>query len=200
MTVKASTPTSVTLPLGDVWTIGVLVLDADGAPAAAVPVITVTDPASVDTTPTVETVETGVYRAEVTVALGGRYVAAAIAAGYGVRTFTAFAAGLTEAADMPELLDVQDYLGDSAASWTDDQIQAALDSEAQAQRDRCKIPASYNHALRNALLRRCQVNLTKQGLPLALPQGDAGIGPSILPANDPEVRRLEGPWRKRKVG
>lgn len=200
MTVQATTSTSVTLPIGDVWTIGVRVLDADGVLVDAVPVITVTDPAGADTTPTVETVETGVYRAEVTVALAGRYVAAAFATGYGAHGFSAFVAGLTEATEMPDLADVQDYLADSAGSWTNAQLQAALDSEAQAQRDRCKIPAAYNHALRNALLRRVQVNLTMQGLPLAFPQGDAGIGPTVLPANDPVVRRLEGPWRKRKVG
>jgi len=200
MTVKATTATSQTLPLGDVWDIGVCVVDADGEPVAAVPVVTVTDPAGADTTPTVETVQTGLYRTVVTVAAAGRWVAAAAAAGYGARAFTAFVAGLTEGADMPKLADVIKYLADSADSWTTDQIQDALDAEAQAQRDRCKIPASYNAALRNALLRRCQVNLTMQGLPLALPQGDAGTGPSILPTNDPVVRRLEGPWRRRTVG
>jgi hypothetical protein len=200
MTVQATTSTSVTLPLGDVWIIGVRVLDADGDLVAAVPVVTVTDPAGANTTPTIETVETGMYRAQVTVASAGRYVAAAVATGYGVRAFTAYAAGLTEATDMPDLDAVDDYLADSAASWTTDQKQGALDSEAQAQRDRCKIPANYNAALRNALLRRVQVNLTMQGLPLAFPQGDAGTGPTILPMNDPVVRRLEAPWRKRKVG
>jgi hypothetical protein len=54
--------------------------------------------------------------------------------------------------------------------------------------------------LREALLRRVAANLARRQLgPLPGPQGDSET-PAIVPARDPEVRRLEGPWRKTTVG
>jgi len=55
--------------------------------------------------------------------------------------------------------------------------------------------------LREALCRRVQVNLARRALPLGvIEQASDGAGPSFVPRNDPEVRRLEAPYRKLVVG
>jgi hypothetical protein len=55
--------------------------------------------------------------------------------------------------------------------------------------------------LREALCRRVQVNLAKRALPLGvIDQSSDGGGPSFVPRIDPEVRRLEAPYRKLVVG
>jgi hypothetical protein len=96
--------------------------------------------------------------------------------------------------------DVVNYLGDVSGQWSAEERTRVLAAELQAQRDTCRIPAVYNAALREALLRRVQRNLALRSLPLAVLTGDADGGTSILPGRDPEVRRLEAPYRKRKVG
>ena len=58
----------------------------------------------------------------------------------------------------------------------------------------------YPKDLRQALLRRVQRNLALRALPLAVLQGDAEAGSTILPGKDLEVRRLEGPFRRLLVG
>lgn len=96
-------------------------------------------------------------------------------------------------AAMPDLAKVKLYLG--ATSATDAQIQDALDAEAAAQRGVCAVPAQYPPDLAQALKRRVARNLSMQRIPLAVLQGDAEGGSStILPGNDPEVRRLERPY------
>lgn len=95
--------------------------------------------------------------------------------------------------------DVSGYLGDH--SWTDDEIQAALDAEEAAQATRCRVPIPRPADLDEALCRRVARNLAMRVLPLAVLQGDAEAGSTTrLPGNDPEVRRLEGPWRRLVVG
>jgi hypothetical protein len=55
--------------------------------------------------------------------------------------------------------------------------------------------------LREALCRRVQVNLAKRALPLGvIDQSSDGGGSSFVPRIDPEVRRLEAPYRKLVVG
>lgn len=94
--------------------------------------------------------------------------------------------------------EVIDYIGDT--SWTDTQIQGAIDAEAAAQAAACRIPDPVPADLLEALKRRVARNLAMRGLPLAVLQGDAEVGSSILPGRDPEVRRLEGPHRKWVIG
>lgn len=207
MTVCAITSTSVDLPVSDVWLIEVEVRDVDGCFVDEVPVVTVTLPAGTTSTPTVETVITGLYRVAYVVGTTGRYVARAVTTAYGAADFTAYVTATVAATAMPSLDDLrgdpldeedQGYLGETSA--TDAEIQDALNAEAAAQRATCRVPAAYPDDLRQALLRRVARNLALRGIPLAVLRGDAESGDTVLPGRDPEVRRLEGPHRKLTFG
>lgn len=198
MTVRARSRNSARLALGDVWPIEVCVTDADGCPAADTVVVTVIDPDEATTVPDVEEL-TGVgrYRAVYTPATTGRWVATAVGA-YGATSFTAWVVDVVTGLQLPDITELDEYLGTNAA--TDAQLQEALDAEAAAQRNTCRIPAAYEADLRSALLRRCARHLAMMRIPLAMFSGDAEAGPVIVPGRDPEVRRLEGPWRKLSMG
>lgn len=200
MTVEALTPTSDLLPVNGRWVIAVQVTDDDGRLVDAAPVVTVTLPAGSTATPTVETVEQGVYRAAYEVVTTGRYVARAVSSGYGAADFAVYVTATTAGTGMPDADDVAAYMGTSAASWETEEIQDALDAESAAQRSRCRVGAVYPADLRQALLRRVVRNLALRSLPLAVLRGDAEGGDTILPGADPEVRRLEAPFRKLAVG
>lgn len=147
---------------------------------------------------TVTSPATGVYRAWVDTTMPGRYVAEAAAVGYGSIPFAAHVTAITLAAGMPDVDAVSIYLGPTSATEAD--MQDALDAESAAQRSVCEVPAAYPADLRQALLRRVARNLVMRGLPVAVLQGDGDVGNTILPGNDPEVRRFEGPHRRWAVG
>ena len=197
MGVEAISDTSVLLPVGGQWLIYVAVTDLDGVLVGTVPTVVVTLPDNTTSNPTVETVETGRYRAVHTAATAGRYVALASAGG-DVAGFAAHALAVTAGSGMPDVPAVVAYLGPT--SHTTEEIQSALDAEADDQRSRCRVAAVYPPALREALLRRVARNLEMRKMPLAVLQGDAEVGSTMLPFRDPEVRRLEGPHRKLKMG
>ena len=198
MAVLALSSSSVTLPIGGVWELTVRVLDADGDISTTAPTVTVTLPGGSTTSPTADDVGSGAFRALYTVGTAGRYVARVVAAGYGAADFAAYVSATVAEAGMPTFTDLDDYLGDH--SWTDDELTDALNAEAAAQRAACRVAAVYPDDLRQALLRRAQRNLAMRRLPLAVLQGDADLGPAVLPGRDPEVRRLEAPHRKLPIG
>lgn len=103
----------------------------------------------------------------------------------------------------PDVEDATAYLGPSGASWDEETISDALAAETAAQRGNCRVPADpalLPDDLREALLRRVAANLARRQLgPLPGLQGDAEVS-TVVPARDPEVRRLEGPWRKLVFG
>jgi len=183
-----------------VWALRVSVTDLDGyaVDAASATAVTVTLPGGTTSAPTVETVTTGDYRATYTAGTAGRYVARVVVTGYGAADFAAYAAATTTGTGMPDVTAVANYLGADASSWDTDDLQDALDAEASAQRDRCRVPAVYPDSLRQALLRRVQRNLAMRRLPLAVLQGDAEA--TRIGGNDPEVRRFEAPYRKLVIG
>lgn len=101
----------------------------------------------------------------------------------------------------PTVTDVEAYLGDTSFDATE--LGAALAAEKAAQATRCRVPAdadAWPADLAEALLRRVARNLAMRGIPLAVLQGDSEGGPTVLPGSDPEVRRLEAPHRRLKVG
>lgn len=61
-------------------------------------------------------------------------------------------------------------------------------------------PIPYPAPIAEALCRRVARNLALRGIPLAVLQSDAEGGPLVLPGRDPEVRRMEGPWRRNPTG
>lgn len=200
MAIRAASPTGVLLPISGVWTLEVHTTDDDGYLTAGTPVATVTRPDGTTTAPSFETVETGHYRATYTPTVGGRHIAVVVDAEHGAVDFAAYVTTTTTAAGMPTVDDVADYLREDAASWETTELQDALDAEAAAQMARCRLSAVYPADLRQALLRRVQRNLALRALPLAVLQGDAEAGSTVLPGNDPEVRRLEAPHRRLVVG
>jgi len=198
MAVMALGATGVDLKLGDQWVIGVCVTDVDGMLTDVLPTLTITLPDGTTTAPAMDVLTAlGVYRALYTVAAAGRYVARVVAAGAGVATFVAFVDAVTAGTAMPDLIDLRGdpdadpptfgYLGGN--SWTDDDIQDALDAEAASQRRVCRVKAEYDPDLRDALMRRVQRNLVMRGQP-GVTVTDEGQ-PVFTPSTDPEVRRLE---------
>ena len=196
MAVKATTETNVQIPLSDRWLIGVRVTDDDGCAVDVAPTITVTLPDGSTSPVTPEATDDGEYRGVYVPAVStGRYVARAAATGYGVEDFVAYVVSTTLAAGMPTLALVLNYLG-----WTEDTDEddaaTALATEAAAQRSICRVGAVYPDDLRGALYRRVARNLAMKKLPVAVLRGDGEAGDTVLPGNDPEVRRLERPHRK----
>jgi hypothetical protein len=102
-------------------------------------------------------------------------------------------------ATLPTYADVTDYIGGTLGRFDDNDIQDALDAETEAQAAVCRT-TPYTYSLRQALLRRISRALAMKRLPLSMTQGDAEGANQIVPGRDPEVRRLEAPYRKLKVG
>jgi hypothetical protein len=199
--VNPYTEQSQTLDVGDEWVISVAILDDDGDPTDATVGIIVTTPSGSTSSPTVTEDETGLYTATYTIAAEGRHLAVATSSGdvVGVCPFTAWAASPTDADAMPDVAEVSLYLGDH--SWSSDVLTSVLAAEASAQRARCKVPAVYPADLREALLRRVARNLAARAVPVATFTSFEGGGTSArVPMVDAEIARLEGPYRKRRVG
>jgi hypothetical protein len=195
------------LAVGEPWAVTVLAVDYPSTPSGTAPTLTVTNPAGVITTPVMDAVAgvSGVYRAFVATPAPGRYVARVSHDSY-VHDFAAYATPVATAAGMPDLDDLLGPGGDGTGylgvtSLPEEQVQDALDAEAANQRRVCRIPAAYGADLRQALLRRVARNLAMQGLPLAVLRGDGeGGDATLLPGNDPEVKRFERPYRKVPIG
>lgn len=109
---------------------------------------------------------------------------------------------------VPELGEVLAYIGDT--SWSDAEVQSALDAETAAQQRIVRSgyfltdtedPAylAYPDDLAEALKRRVARNLEMRGLPLSVQTGDIEA-PASIPRLDPEIRRYEYPHRRLPVG
>jgi hypothetical protein len=115
--------------------------------------------------------------------------------------------------------DIVTYIGaDAAIRWlvvvdmadTYPAIDEALATETAAQLRRCTwptdpatgddLPDTDVPDLVEALKRRVQRNLAMRPLPLALVTDGGADQPVRLGGTDPEVRRLEAPFRRRVVG
>lgn len=128
----------------------------------------------------------------------GRHTATASHAEHGAVSWVAEVVDVVPNADMPSVTTCNNYMGDH--SYTDDDVQDALDTERAAQFKVCRVPAAYPADLRGALHRRVQRNLAMRALALAVRETQDGESSVIVPGNDPEVRRLEKPWRRRPFG
>lgn len=109
----------------------------------------------------------------------------------------------------PDLTDVKAYLG-TDHSWSDTEVQSALDAETAAQVRACSLPVDpdplnplpYPADLAEALCRRVAANLANRSLPLGVSAAisEAAISTTRVGGGDREVRRLEAPWRRLVVG
>jgi hypothetical protein len=200
--IVALSDTSVELQASDRWIIAFAVYDDDGNTPTddPAPVVNVTGPDGGASTPDVVLQTDGTYRSVVQLASTGRSVANVYTPSYGVLGFVANGTGnITTAQGMPSVASVQAYAGGSLSdSWLNADIQAALDSEASQQRKRLNIPAVFPPDLFEALCRRVVFALDRRQ---KLNAGDFstgivnGEGQAFIPA-DPEIRRLEAPYRK----
>jgi hypothetical protein len=199
MAARALSSTIVERTVGGVWDLLVDVRDACGQLVADAPVVTVTLPGGTTATPAVETVTAGVYRAEYLLAGAGRYTARAVTTSHGAVDFAAHVSAVTTGTGVPTVVEFRDYAREDFGSYDDDEIQAALDTEASNQRKVCRVGAVIDPDLREALLRRVRVNLSRRNQPVLVTVDSEGNN-SFIPSRDPEVRRLEGPHRKLPIG
>lgn len=197
---NAESPAYADLIVGQTWQIRVC--------SSELPTLVVTKPDGTTLTPAVEfdaqySYEFTGYIAEVGPVVAGRYVAAVTTATQGSLIFQALALAVTTNALLPTFADVDDYLGGAGAhSWTDEQLEDALNAEAANQRRVCQVPAAYPDDLRQALLRRAARNLAMRRQLTEQPRTDGDFdAPSFVPpGRDAEVRRFEAPWRRMGIG
>lgn len=103
----------------------------------------------------------------------------------------------------PLLVETVEYLGgDDVVDWA--VVGSAYAAERAAQRSVCNVPADgeeWPDDLREAVFRRVAHNLAMRAIPLAVQSTitDIGAATTRVGGNDPEVRRLEAPYRKRKL-
>lgn len=191
--VAATTQRIVDLDVGDDWCIGITV------PEGSAVAVLVTAPDGTTATPT-PVVTGGSVSVVVPLADAGRYLAVLTVSGdvNAVEPFTANAAEPTTAGEMPDLTEVKAYLStNGGTSATDESITEALDAEAAAQRAVCDVPPVYPDDLREALKRRVARNLAARSVPIAqVTTFEGGASATHVPRTDPEVIRLEGPYRK----
>lgn len=187
--------------VGDELLISHEVRDHDGDLVnAATVVLTVTLPDLTTVTPTVTTPpeRTGVYEATYTLVAPGRHLFEWQTTDPDTASSEALFA--VEPGALPTVPEVREYLGSSADQWTEPELAGALAAETAAQARVCRVGAPYPADLSEALMRRVARNLALRSLPLAVLQGDAETGNTMLPGRDPEVRRFEAPYRKVTVG
>lgn len=187
--------------VGDLVVYRVCVTDLDGClTSASTPVVSVTSPLGAVDNPDPEDITTGVFRFSFTPQVAGRYIVVAATGSYGLDDDALYVNTSTAATGMPTVAGYKAWTDDDGGSWSDDEIQHAMDAEAANQRQVCRVGAVYPPDLIEALYRRTQRSLAMRRLALAMPQGDADLGPSFIPRRDPEVRRLEAPYPHLKVG
>lgn len=191
---SSTTPTDVTLDVGDTWTFGV------SAPVGSAASFVVTDPDGDTSVPTPVFDGTSVT-VTVELALPGRYLAAATVidgADIYVTPFTAWASAL---GGPPTLAQVRTYLNSNGeTSATDEAITEALAAEAANQRKACYVD-DYGPDLAEALKRRVAKNLAARAVPIASTTTfDGGTTQARVQRYDAEVTRLESPYRRIVVG
>jgi hypothetical protein len=169
------------------------------APTSAV--LTVTRPDGSTTLPALTVDDAGsTFTVDFVPAMTGRHVAAFVstgaAAGAAVDVFDV----LSATASVVTVADVRAYLG-ADTSATDAELGGALDAERSAQADVCRVD-DFTPALREALLRRVARNLAARSVPVASFSAFEGGGGEVrrVPQRDPEVARLEAPYRRLVVG
>lgn len=203
MTIRVLSGGSSTGAVGAPWQMRLQVSDSAQLLADDPPVVTVTLP---DTTTALADVgllydySYGMYLATYVPLAAGRYTARAVAVnGVADLLHVVSATG----AALPTATEVSDWMGgETAHAWTEAEIEEALNAETLAQMRICRVPASYPEDLREALVRRTARNLHMRRQLTAEPRAEGDIDlPAVLPvAADPEVRRLEKPWRRLPIG
>lgn len=105
-------------------------------------------------------------------------------------------------AEIPTVTQVRAWLKVTADDISDPALQQVIDAEAQDQARKCRWqppppadPVPYPAQLAQAVLRRVGRELAARGVPLGVSAADE-FGSVRLPANDAEIARLEGTYRR----
>lgn len=106
---------------------------------------------------------------------------------------------------VPDVTEVETYLGETGGSWSTEQVTEAYAAEKAAQASVCKVPLdtdAWPADLAEALKRRVAHNLALRALPLGISPAitDGAVAIARPGGLDAEVRRLEAPYRKRVLG
>jgi hypothetical protein len=175
-----------------------LMFDADGEPA---------DPTSYSLTMrlpdgTTEALvatnpEVGDWRHDYYPTVFGRFVATFVATGAVSDAVEDTFDVAPAAAAMVTLTQLRTYLGDGAAQWDDDELTTTLAAEQSSQARACRIDP-YSLDLLEALKRRVARNLAMRKVPLGVSVSE--VDATRIGGRDPEVRRLEGNYRRVSVG
>lgn len=180
--------------VGQVVALDWTVLDENGDPVApSSATLTITLPDGSTSTPTLSNPDTGQYTYDFVCSTTGAHSAlfettGTDTTGAAQESWVVIAAAASTAVTLAV---VTAYLGDDLTA-TSAQISGALEAERAAQARMCKIDA-YGPDLAEALKRRVARNLAARNVPVA--QFGEGIVPRVT-TTDPEIERLEGPYRK----
>jgi hypothetical protein len=181
----------VTVTAGERWRIAVDVTSDE----TVTPAYSVTVAATVDGDMTLVEGSTCRYEAYVQTSAAGWYMAV-ITAGDDVLNMACYAEPVIAPNARPTIIDVGNFLREG--SWTDDEMQEALDAEESDQRVRCYTAPTYPPSLYRALVRRAARALAMQSVLLGV-TGDGEFA-SRVPAWDSEIRRYETPYRRMPLG
>jgi hypothetical protein len=183
------------LVVGSEWCVE-FITSEDDYTVSSNPTLTVTLPDGSTLVPSYDwDTPVGVYQYRVPVVLTGRYLAEISGDDLLNRTITAYALPVTKESEMPVVGDAVAYMG---IQVDQDTLEELFEAEKASQRARCRIPAAYPPDLRLALLRRTKRAWEMRQNTAASEAGEFSTG--FVPMNDPEVRRLEGPYRKVFLG
>lgn len=152
------------------------------------------------TSPTVVHPSAGVFDADYVPAATGGHTAVFTASGAhaGVSQNVFVVTADQQALQTVTASQLRTYLGD--VSTSDAVLLEALAAERADQANRCRLDR-YDEALREALMRRVARNLAARRVPVAsFTSFDGGGTSTRVPQTDPEVKRLEGPHRRRTMG
>lgn len=187
------------LELGQTWYFRVCA-DLDATVACVI-----TTPAGGSSSPTMTYDSTyGEWRGSYVPSASGRFIAAFTVTDTdfeetNVLRAVAYVNAIVPESGMPDSTDLLVYLGET--SVTEPEAALVLAAEAAAQRARCRVGAAYSADLREALLRRCARNLAARSVPVTQFTSFDGQGTSTrVPTLDPEIARLEAPYRRLVVG
>jgi len=187
--------------VGKVVPLRFLLTDEDGNPADPTSYsLTVRLPGGAAEALVAANPEVGDWRADYYPTTDGRFVATFIASG-AVADAIEDTFDVAPAASAAVTVDqVKVYAGSNSGleQWSDTELATALAAEQAAQARTCRIDP-YSLDLQEALKRRVVRNLALRALPIGI-TGGASFEPTRIAKKDPEIRRLEGPYRKIVTG
>lgn len=187
--------------VGQPVTLTFAALDTDGTPVHPdTAVLTITRPDGTTATPTLDEPDTGILVVDYVPDMPGRHIAVCVTTGTGAGVAVDVVDVVATDLAIVSADDARAYLiSTGPTSFTDSEITGALDAERAAQADVCRVD-DWTPALREALLRRVARNLAARAVPVATWSAfDGGASGTRVPTRDPEIARLEAPFRRLTV-